>query len=156
MRVNRSGAVTVTVPLGVPDSDVERFINANIGWAEKAIEKMARRREDPNPLSEAPGKDEVALFIPKLDVAICRRSKQMNLYPRKITLRFMTSRWGSCRKDTASITFNSALCRVSEECMDYVVVHELAHLRHADHSESFWRFVEQFCPDWRRIRSKLR
>lgn len=73
-----------------------------------------------------------------------------------LTVREMTSRWGSCRKDTARITLNSLLLGAELPLIDYVVVHELAHLIHADHSPAYWETVAAVMPDYRERRAALR
>ena len=65
------------------------------------------------------------------------------------------TRWGSCsRKGTINFTYR--LMFVPEELADYVVVHELAHLKEMNHSGRFWSVVEQVMPDYRARRKKLR
>lgn len=73
----------------------------------------------------------------------------------ELRFRRMSSRWGSCVCARRSITFNTALISVPRECMEYVVVHELAHLLHPDHSGRFYAEVERLIPDWRARRAAL-
>lgn len=64
------------------------------------------------------------------------------------------TRWGSCSgKDSLNFTFRLAMC--PPEVVDYVVVHELSHVAHKDHSRAFWETVEAYCPDWRARRKWL-
>lgn len=76
-------------------------------------------------------------------------------YP-KVKLRYMTSRWGSCRPDMGKITLNSRLLGAPEGCLEYVVVHEFAHFIEGNHSKAFWDVVEEFLPDWKVRRKRLR
>ena len=76
-------------------------------------------------------------------------------YP-KITIRSMTSRWGSCQTVEARITLNSWLIATPKECIEYVVVHEFAHFIHPNHSRQFWTFVESMMPDYRERKTMLR
>lgn len=64
------------------------------------------------------------------------------------------SRWGSCSAK-GGLNFTWRLVLAPLEVLDYVVIHELAHLRHRNHSRVFWRRVESFCPDYRQARSWL-
>lgn len=73
----------------------------------------------------------------------------------ELRFRRMSSRWGSCMCTRGIITFNTALISVPHECMEYVVVHELAHLLHPDHSAHFYAEVERLIPDWRARRAAL-
>lgn len=72
----------------------------------------------------------------------------------KLRIRQMKSRWGSC-SSTGWITLNLSLIKTSPECIDYVVVHELCHLKVKGHGPSFWAIVERFVPDYRRLRREL-
>lgn len=80
---------------------------------------------------------------------------QLGLYPNKVTIKKMTASWGRC-SSTGNISINSAIVFFDRECIDYVVAHELCHLRYMDHSPDFWALVSTVCPEWKRIRAKLR
>ena len=79
-------------------------------------------------------------------------SLRMGLKPSRVSFRRQRTRWGSCSSD-GSISLNWKLVAAPEAVIDYVIIHELAHLVHPNHSERFWRLVEQFCPD-RKIHSR--
>ena len=83
-----------------------------------------------------------------------RLIRTTGLCPKKITIKKMKSCWGRCSSDR-SISLNFYLYEQSKEQIDYVVIHELCHLVHMDHSRDFWTLVERFCPDWKRIRKEL-
>lgn len=76
-------------------------------------------------------------------------------YP-KVKVRKMKTRWGVCNKRDCSVTLNLNLMRYSSEKLDYVIIHELCHFVHFDHSSSFWNLVRKYCPDYKRIRKELR
>jgi len=82
-------------------------------------------------------------------------SKIMNLKPSKISFRFNKSRWGSCSYKN-SITFNYYLVKLPIELIEYVVVHELAHIKHKNHQKEFWNLVEVYMPDYKKRVRKLR
>ncbi|MDR0587634.1 MAG: M48 family metallopeptidase [Burkholderiales bacterium] len=67
----------------------------------------------------------------------------------KITLRTMKSCWGTCTAQTRRITINIALIEKPMTCLNYVVVHELCHLVHHNHSSDFWQLLTDHLPDWR-------
>lgn len=75
--------------------------------------------------------------------------------PRRIVFRRTTSLWGSLAPD-ASLSLDLALVLARPSAFEYVLVHELCHLLHADHSRRFWREVEQRFPDWRAERDYFR
>ena len=76
------------------------------------------------------------------------------LCPKKITIKQMKSCWGRCSSN-GSISLNYYLYEHPKECMDYVVVHELCHLVHMDHSPQFWALVESYIPNCKEIRRRL-
>ena len=87
-------------------------------------------------------KDRSTEYIPK---RVEHFSARMKLYPSEIRFRRMRRRWGSCNCNGV-ITFNTLLTQLSKEQIDYVVVHELAHLKHMNHSSEFHALVEKSLP----------
>jgi predicted metal-dependent hydrolase len=75
-------------------------------------------------------------------------SARMGLKPSQISVRGQRTRWGSCSSD-ASISLNWILLAAPLEVIDYIVVHELAHIRHLNHSPDFWALVAEFHPQWK-------
>ena len=73
-----------------------------------------------------------------------------------ITVRSMKTRWGSCSVNRQKITLNSELVKTPEECIDYVVLHELAHFRHRKHDKMFYSFISELMPDWKERRKVLK
>jgi len=100
------------------------------GWYRQEAEKLIRKKVDE--------------LCPKLGVAYGR-----------LTIRGAKTRWGSCSQK-GNLNFNWKLLMVPEPVIDYVIIHELAHLKAMNHSKEFWHLVEQHCPDWRRHRKWLK
>lgn len=82
-------------------------------------------------------------------------SKIMELDYKEVKFRKMKSRWGSC-SSLRVITFNSELIKVKKELIDYVVVHELAHLVHMNHSKNFHALVDKYISNSKEIRKELK
>ncbi len=82
-------------------------------------------------------------------------SPLLNVMPREVKLSEAKTQWGSCNAQ-GSVRLNVQLIKLPERLIDYVVVHELAHLRELNHSASFWRVVKSVCPDYARLRGELR
>ena len=74
----------------------------------------------------------------------------------EIRMRAMRSCWGNCRPAKKVVTFNARLAAVPEDCVEYVVAHELTHFLHADHSPAFYAALARVIPDWKARRRELR
>ena len=81
--------------------------------------------------------------------------KSMGVVYPDISIRRMTSRWGSCKPNGSKITLNLELLHKPKECLEYVVVHELAHFIHPNHSKEFWNLVASKMPDYKMRREIL-
>lgn len=80
--------------------------------------------------------------------------ERLDLVKPRLQLRRMRSRWGSLSK-SGTLTLNTELIRAPKECIDYVITHELCHLRFHDHSTDFYRLLEKVMPDWEKRKHKL-
>ena len=94
------------------------------------------------------------VFAKHLEYYYDRYEEQLPSYNLKI--RKMKSRWGVCNIVKKNITLNYELYKYDIECLDYVIVHELAHFIEPNHSKNFWEVVKKYCPDYKRIRKSLR
>ncbi len=74
----------------------------------------------------------------------------------KLTIRTMKTRWGSCSWNKQKITLNNKLIEFPLECIDYVVLHELAHFKYQRHDDAFYDFMSGIMPDWKKRRKILR
>ena len=90
-------------------------------------------------------------FRPAYDTCICRNH---HLQLPVITVRDMRSRWGSCTPSKGTIRISSRLIHYPEECLQYVLLHEYAHLLQANHSRAFYKIVQTYMPDYKE-REKL-
>ncbi|MEG1597429.1 MAG: YgjP-like metallopeptidase domain-containing protein [Bacilli bacterium] len=84
-----------------------------------------------------------------------------NLFSQKIEfpalkIRSMKTRYGVCNVKTKTITLNLSLIKTDVKYLDYVIIHELAHLVHPNHSKDFWNLVEENCHDYKQIRYEMK
>ncbi len=94
------------------------------------------------------------LFQEHLDIAYKSFTRKIP-YP-TLTIRKMTTRWGVCNTRDHRVTLNLDLMKKPIYCLDYVIMHELSHLIHANHSKDFWSLVEENCPDYKKIKKILK
>lgn len=97
-------------------------------------------------------REQIEEYIPYL---IQKHSKRMNLYPTSVKYRKNKNTWGSCNHKNG-LNFNIYLCKFPIDVMEYVVIHELAHIKHKNHSKKFWDLVEIYCPDYKRREALLK
>lgn len=76
-------------------------------------------------------------------------------YP-NLRIRTMKTRWGVCNRKNNTVTLNALLIRESLEKIDYVIIHELSHFVHFDHSKKFWECVSKYCPNYKSIRKSMK
>ena len=97
-------------------------------------------------------RQEAALTLPS---RVEHYARKMGLHPSEIRFKKMKRRWGSC--DTLGVvTFNTMMMQLSYEHIDYIIVHELAHLRHMNHSKEFHALVRRYLPLEKELRRQLR
>ena len=142
----------VRAPNGVTDKKINEFVNKNIAWLERAVERKKAQLEKNN-LSE----DEINSLIKMAKDIIPERveyfSALMNLYPTGVKITKAKKRFGSCSSKN-SLCFSCFLMNYPLEAVDYVVVHELAHIKHHNHSKEFYNVIAHYMPDYKE-REKL-
>ena len=82
-------------------------------------------------------------------------SSQMGISYKRIVIRGQKTRWGSC-SHKKNLSFNWKLIMAPEPVIDYVIIHELTHLKEMNHSKRFWELVAQYCPRWREYKKWLK
>ena len=152
VEVDASGIVLVRVPHFTQKWRIEAFVQERRDWIERAISRQARRQEKLPQIRE----EDKPLYVKRakaiLPGKIQQYARRMGVCPTGLTVTSAKTRFGSCSgKDRLS--FSWRLMAYPEAAIDYVVVHELAHIRYKDHSRAFYRFIESVLPDYRdRIR----
>lgn len=99
-------------------------------------------------------KEAKKLFLERLNYNYDKFTKNIP-YP-KLRIRKMTTRWGVCNIKTHVITLNLELMKRDIGYLDYVIIHEMSHLIHGDHSTSFWKLVGENMPDYKKYREEMK
>ena len=151
------GRVEVSAPFGTSQQFIEEFVRSKRAWIEKTkrgIEDSPRgEAESAGAREQAEWKAIVSAYVPLL---IAKWEPILGVKVGKLAYRNMKSRWGSCQPATGRICINTRLALYPPECLEYVVVHELCHLRVHGHGPDFWSLVEAALPNWKDARKKLR
>ena len=82
------------------------------------------------------------------------RQHQLSMTTYELSMREMPTRWGSCTPK-GKIILNPALIKASKGCIEYVIVHELCHLIHHNHTKAFYELLESIMPDWKKWKEQL-
>ena len=148
LQLDRDGRAVVRAPYGVKREFIDRFVAEHEDWLNRAREKQQNRRlAHPEPTDEE-RKALIAQAKEYLPMRVDYWSDIMGLTPTGLKITSSRTRFGSCSGKN-SICFSWRLMQYPPEAIDYVVVHELAHIRHHDHSPAFYALIERYMPDWR-------
>jgi predicted metal-dependent hydrolase len=134
------------------ENEIDDIIESHRSWiAEERAKQRPRLRLDPRFVSEVEARLAVRELVAML---VEEEAPALGVTPARIQIRDQRSRWGSC-STRGTLSFNWRLVLAPFEVLDYVVVHELCHLREPNHSRRFWSLVEKRRPDWRTHRDWL-
>jgi predicted metal-dependent hydrolase len=156
VRVRHDGSVRVTIPRRGSRRQAEAFLAEQRAWVERQRQRIASHGDSPRP---AFTRDEVRGFRRSASLELPRRllqlASRLGLTVARISVRNQRTRWGSC-SPSGHISLNWRLITLPDWVCEYVLVHELMHLRRLDHSPAFWRLVAAACPRYQEARAWLR
>ncbi len=150
LRLDPDGRARVTIPRGGSRREAEAFLDRNRDWV--ARQRARQTSSLYKPADKATLQAQAALVLPPRLLGL---AQQHGLSVTKISIRDQRTRWGSCARD-GHICLNWRLVLMPEWVRDYVLIHELMHLRRLDHSPAYWRHVAAACPVYREARTWLR
>ena len=152
--VKEDGSVEIRCPGYVTKKQIEEIACGRTEWIRKQQQKIAAKIELPD--IEAMSEDEIIQCRLQLHKRIdSYMSNYSGLRPVGFTIRKQTTRWGSC-SSKGTLSFNWRLMLAPPRVLDYVVVHELCHITHMNHSKDFWNKVESIMPDYKIYRDWLK
>ncbi len=149
--------IVVRAPQRASDTMIAAFVTAHERWLDTHLPRMRARQEQAaarqvTPQQEAALRQQAAAVIP---ARVAYYSAMMGLVPTGVKITGAQKRFGSCSGKN-SLCFSWRLMQYPAEAIDYVVVHELAHIRYHNHSRDFYRLIEQYMPDYRQRQALLR
>jgi predicted metal-dependent hydrolase len=154
--VREDGRVRVTLPRWGSLQEARAFAGRLDPWIEKQRRRLeADRAHRPPTAPEQAQRDGRAKAKQELPARLLELAGEFGLAVSKVSVRNQRWRWGSC-SPTGHICLNWRLVNMPPWVRDYVMIHELMHLRRMDHSKKFWKLVAQACPDYAAARLWLR
>ena len=152
IQVNSDLSITVRAPHFASEKDIEKILMKKEAWISKHIEEIKTRKKRFE--SESTDKftpEKIKLLADKALEVIPMRVEYfaniMGVTYGNITIRNQKTRWGSCSSEK-NLNFNWKLILAPPEVLDYVVVHELCHLKEMNHSKAFWDEVGKVMPEY--------
>ena len=157
LSIDMDGTVLVRIPSWDSDAHVRAMLAENREWIDRQLKEVEKARESKvviTPQMREEGIKKAMEVFPERTAYYAKKMGCEHVYGR-ITIREQKTRWGSCSSNR-NLNFNWKLVLLPEEVLDYVVVHELAHLFEMNHSKAFWAIVERVLPDYKERRELLK
>ena len=154
MQITPAGGVVLRCPRRMPREAAEGFLLEKQAWILAHLKKIQAVPAQP-PLTWEELEKLGSQALQDLPERVRRFAPRVGVSYGRITIRNQKTRWGSCSSQ-GNLNFNCLLMLTPPEIRDYVVVHELCHRRHMDHSAAFWAEVEKVLPDWQKRRQWLK
>ena len=156
LAVHCDGNVVVTIPTGIVGWNVQKFIDEKSNWILKKInffkeQDLSLTRPD-SKADYLKHKDATLILIKQ---RILHFNKCRDFSFNKICVRNQKTRWGSCSQK-GNLNFNYRIVFLPEKLQDYIIVHELCHLKEFNHSRKFWALVCGYIPDYAKIKKELK
>jgi len=156
LEVREDLTVIVRAPKKTDRKQIESFVLRHEDWLAKALERARKRaafhRETEAPQREAELRKAAEAYLPK---RTAEWAEIMKLSPASVRITGAKTRFGSCSAQNR-ICFSWRLMAYPEKAVDYVIVHELAHILQKNHSPRFYALIERYLPDWKERREMLK
>lgn len=153
--LHRRGGVTLTRPQTISEKKAYEFLREKIGWIAKHLEKNSKRTYLIPRYSKKEFEDSRGQVLTKVISRLNFFNKHYGFSYGKVSIRNTQTRWGSC-SSKKNLQFSFKLNYIPDHLFDYVIVHELCHLKEFNHASSFWKLVEETLPNFKELRKELR
>jgi hypothetical protein len=150
LRVEPDGRVRVTIPRGGSKREADAFVQRHTDWVARQ-----RARLTPSALEADERRALRERARTELPARLLELAALHGMTVTGVSIRNQRTRWGSCGRD-GNISLNWRLVLMPPAVRDYVLIHELMHLRRLDHSPAYWKLVAAACPEYRDARHWLR
>ncbi len=155
LELTREGKLLVRAPRFAPAAAIQRFVADHEAWIAAAEARLAARQAAHPEPTEEQRKAMIRRAKEILPPKVAHYAALLGVQPAGITITSARTRFGSCSAKNA-LSFSWRLMDYPEAAIDYVVVHELAHIRHHDHSRAFYDLIASVMPDHAKRRALLR
>lgn len=157
LRIRPDGVVRVTVPRWGSTREAKAFADRERAWIERQLQRVEQQRSRPRPPAPPPGVERALRLRAKQELPprLLELAARCGLTVTRVSVRNQRSRWGSCAR-SGHICLNWRLLEMPGWVRDYVMLHELMHLKRMDHSPAFWKLVAAVCPEYQDARRWLR
>lgn len=143
--------VIVRAPHFVSDKKIDAFVQSKKQWLEKTVIEQSERAKNVKIYTDEEVKTLRKIAKEVIPPKVEYYSRIMGVTPKSIKINSAKKRYGSCSGDN-NLNFSLYLMTRDEDFINYVVVHELAHIKHHNHSKEFYSFVERFIPDYKKYK----
>ena len=150
VQVDSDCNITVRAPYFVSQKEIERFLEDKRDWLEKTVANQMVKKKNKREYTIDDIEEMRRRAKEILPLKVAYYSQIMGVTPTSVKINSARKRYGSC-SDKNSINFSLYLMDKDERFIDYVVVHELAHIVHHNHSREFYQLVSRFMPDYKEI-----
>ena len=158
LQVRNPESVLVRAPLFTNEKTIRQFVEQHLDWIisqQTKLKAAENARKLITPLTDKQWRELTEAARKDLKPRVEYYSSVIGVHFGKISIRHQKTKWGSC-SSRGNLNFNCLLYLAPEEVRDYVVVHELCHRRHMNHSSAFWAEVSRILPEYKKSRMWLK
>ena len=156
--VRQTGEVALIIPVGGSIRAAEKFLKKKMKWVMKKVDffqKIKARHPELKTLKSQDKKADVEAARILVENFIKKYNEQDRFRYNKVRIKNHRSRWGSC-SSKRNLNFNAKIALLPPHLAEYIVVHELCHLKEMNHSRRFWQSVEEKYPQYKLARKELK
>lgn len=153
--LDKNGEVLVKAGLKTSEKFIEDFLNKNIGWIEKQKARVLNIKQNYKPLDA----QEIKELKKSAKQILAEKTKAygqiMGVFPTGVKITSAATRWGSCSPKN-SICYSYRVMLLPEECQNYIVLHELSHIRIKNHSSKFYQELGKYLPNYKQLQKQIK